>query len=118
LKLPVGAELGKKSMIIVVPSCLKDADGARTRSDQKNELPLHKMCLVCEVIKKNKEEVGAAPKINFLQLFATSKWVVDWVGCSLFANLKINNTHIVVTIVFSKLLKYIQIANRYYAMGF
>ena len=24
----------KKSMIIVVPSCLKDADGARTRSDQ------------------------------------------------------------------------------------
>ena len=25
---------GKKSMIIVVPSCLKDADGARTRSDQ------------------------------------------------------------------------------------
>jgi hypothetical protein len=25
----------KKSMIIVVPSCLKDADGARTRSDQK-----------------------------------------------------------------------------------
>jgi hypothetical protein len=26
----------KKSMIIVVPSCLKDADGARTRSDQKS----------------------------------------------------------------------------------
>jgi hypothetical protein len=25
----------KKSMIIVVPSCLKDANGARTRSDQK-----------------------------------------------------------------------------------
>jgi hypothetical protein len=25
----------QKSMIIVVPSCLKDADGARTRSDQK-----------------------------------------------------------------------------------
>ena len=25
----------KKSMIKVVPSCLKDADGARTRSDQK-----------------------------------------------------------------------------------
>ena len=25
----------KKSMIIVVPSCLKDTDGARTRSDQK-----------------------------------------------------------------------------------
>jgi hypothetical protein len=25
----------KKSMIIVVPSCLKDADGARTSSDQK-----------------------------------------------------------------------------------
>ena len=24
----------KKSMIIVVPSCLKDTDGARTRSDQ------------------------------------------------------------------------------------
>ena len=24
----------KKSMIKVVPSCLKDADGARTRSDQ------------------------------------------------------------------------------------
>jgi hypothetical protein len=24
----------KKSMIIVVPSCLKDVDGARTRSDQ------------------------------------------------------------------------------------
>jgi hypothetical protein len=24
-------------MIIVVPSCLKDADGARTRSDQKEE---------------------------------------------------------------------------------
>jgi hypothetical protein len=28
----------KKSMIIVVPLCLKDADGARTRSDQ-NQLP-------------------------------------------------------------------------------
>jgi hypothetical protein len=27
-------EREKKSMIIVVPSCLKDADGARTRSDQ------------------------------------------------------------------------------------
>jgi hypothetical protein len=27
----------KKSMIIVVPSCLKDADGARTRSDQKEK---------------------------------------------------------------------------------
>ena len=26
----------EKSMIIVVPSCLKDADGARTRSDQKS----------------------------------------------------------------------------------
>ena len=25
-------------MIIVVPSCLKDADGARTRSDQKQEV--------------------------------------------------------------------------------
>jgi hypothetical protein len=25
----------QKSMIIVVPLCLKDADGARTRSDQK-----------------------------------------------------------------------------------
>jgi hypothetical protein len=24
-----------KSMIIEIPSCLKDADGARTRSDQK-----------------------------------------------------------------------------------
>ena len=33
------AELGKKSMIIVVPSCLKDADGARTRSDQ-NQLSI------------------------------------------------------------------------------
>ena len=27
----------KKSMIIVIPSCLKDADGARTRSDQNSE---------------------------------------------------------------------------------
>ena len=26
----------KKSMIIVVPSCLKDADGARTRLDQNS----------------------------------------------------------------------------------
>jgi hypothetical protein len=30
-------EKEKKSMIIVVPSCMKDADGARTRSDQNNE---------------------------------------------------------------------------------
>ena len=29
-------EKEKKSMIIVVPLCLKDADGARTRSDQKH----------------------------------------------------------------------------------
>jgi hypothetical protein len=31
---PKEREREKKSMIIVVPSCLKDADGARTRSDQ------------------------------------------------------------------------------------
>ena len=30
--------------------------------NRKNELPLDKMCLVCEVTKKNKEEVTAAPK--------------------------------------------------------
>ena len=29
---------------------------------RKNELPLDKMCLVCEVTKKNKEEIGAAPR--------------------------------------------------------
>ena len=34
------AELGKQSMIIVVPSCLKDADGVRTPSDQKSMIIL------------------------------------------------------------------------------
>ena len=34
LKLELGLSLAKRSMIIVVPSCLKDADGAHTRSDQ------------------------------------------------------------------------------------
>ena len=29
---------------------------------RKNELPLDKMCLICEVTKKNKDEVGAAPR--------------------------------------------------------
>ena len=29
---------------------------------RKNELPLDKMCLVCEVTKKTKEEIGAAPR--------------------------------------------------------
>ncbi len=29
---------------------------------RKNELPLDKMCLVCEVTKKNKEEVTTAPR--------------------------------------------------------
>ena len=29
---------------------------------RKNELPLDKMCLVCEVTKKNKEEVTMPPK--------------------------------------------------------
>ena len=29
---------------------------------RKNELPLDKMCLVCDVTKKNKEEVGQAPR--------------------------------------------------------
>jgi len=29
---------------------------------RKNELPLDKMCLVCEVTKKNKEEMGMAPR--------------------------------------------------------
>ena len=31
----------KKSMIIVVPSCLKDADGARTCSDQNPNLSVY-----------------------------------------------------------------------------
>ena len=35
----------KKSMIIVVPSCLKDADGARTRSDQKSMIIVVPSCL-------------------------------------------------------------------------
>ena len=29
---------------------------------RKNELPLDRMCLVCEVTKKNKEEMGVAPR--------------------------------------------------------
>ena len=29
---------------------------------RKNELPLDRMCLVCEVTKKNKEEMGMAPR--------------------------------------------------------
>ena len=29
---------------------------------RKNELPLDKMCLVCDVTKKNKEEIGQAPR--------------------------------------------------------
>ena len=29
---------------------------------RKNELPLDKMCLVCEVTKKTKDEIGAAPR--------------------------------------------------------
>ena len=29
---------------------------------RKNELPLDKMCLVCEVTKKQKEEITAAPR--------------------------------------------------------
>ena len=29
---------------------------------RKNELPLDKMCLICEVTKKIKDEVGAAPR--------------------------------------------------------
>ena len=29
---------------------------------RKNELPLDKMCLTCEVTKKNKEEVSQAPR--------------------------------------------------------
>ena len=29
---------------------------------RKNELPLDKMCLVCEVTKKHKEEITAAPR--------------------------------------------------------
>ena len=35
----------KMSMIIVVPSCLKDADGARTRSDQFQECLIKKQKL-------------------------------------------------------------------------
>jgi hypothetical protein len=35
----------KKSMIRVVPSCLKDADGARTRSDQKSMIIVVPSCL-------------------------------------------------------------------------
>ena len=29
---------------------------------RKNELPLDRMCLVCEVTKKNKEEMGLVPR--------------------------------------------------------
>ena len=41
-------EKEKKSMIIVVPSCLKDANGARTRSDQFCCMVEGKVCAVQE----------------------------------------------------------------------
>ena len=47
----------KMSMIIVVPSCLKDADGARTRSDQNTAL-----CKLC--VKKVKMLYFQDPKLG------------------------------------------------------